>query len=77
MNTTKNHYIPKTLKKGKGKSYKNQTNNRGRREGITYRNVCQYCNETRHLTRIRRASGDLHLCREHARAILGEEGGLN
>lgn len=49
--------IPQTFTKGK------------RGEGVRYQDVCQYCNETRKLVTVRRAGGDLHLCRKHAGAL--------
>ena len=64
-----NKHTP-NLKEFQGKGhYKIKQANRGRGEGITYQNVCQYCNETRHLTRIRRANGVLFVCKKHAGEI--------
>lgn len=60
--------IPQTFTKGKRvEHYKSIT--RGRGKGIRYQDVCQYCNETRKLVTVRRAGGDLHLCRKHAGAL--------
>lgn len=61
--------IPQTYTKVKGKinySLGNKTQGRGE---VTYRNVCQYCNTTRNLITVRRAGGDLFLCRKHARGL--------
>ena len=46
----------------------------GRRGEAKYYNICVACRtpKTKRLITIRRASGDLHLCRKHARAYLGE-----
>lgn len=46
----------------------------GRRREENYKNVCIACRipNTKKLVTIRRASGDLYLCRKHARAWLGE-----
>lgn len=65
MNATKPS-IPQALTKRKAREHYKNTTIRGRGEGITYCNVCQYCNETRNLITVRRAGGDLFVCRKHA-----------
>ena len=58
------------------KSKIQQVNQRltGRTRKVKYYNICVACRtpKTKRLITIRRASGDLHLCRKHARAYLGE-----
>lgn len=61
--------IPDTLTNDKvSKSHKRAIQPRGE---VTYQPLCTICYTEHDLLTIRRLSGDIRLCRKHARALLG------